>query len=210
MTTQISLISSSLRPTVSRVIYLAPCSLIWNDCKLLIQATSQEESMVLEVLKNADRVVECLKRSSVKSVELNSDLSPEMMLWWAEACRKAKKSCYITLPSPAKILSQPKPLTWLFYRSIHRATAIALAVAMLPFLLLVLTPLGTSVLEMQQQWAIGERGQLIQMWIWQEPLDCSKWVQSIRSFLLKIINVIQGKLLLNAPMPNVLETALFP
>lgn len=208
MTTQVSLISSSLRPTVSRVIPLAPCSLTWHDCKLLIQATIQEESMVLEVLKDADRVVECLKRSSVKSVELNSDLSPEMMLWWAEACRKAKKACYVTLPSPAKILSQPKPLTWLFYKSIHRITAIVLAIVMLPFLLLVLTSLGTSLLKIQRQWAVGERGQLVQMWIWQEPLDCSKWVQSIRSFLLKIINVIQGKTLLNVPMPNALEKAL--
>jgi hypothetical protein len=210
MITQMPFASSTLRAKVSKVIPFSPCSLIWRDCKLLIQATSQEESMVLEVLKDSDRVVECLKRSSVKSVELNSDLSPEMMLWWAEACRKAKKSCYVTLPSPAKILSQPKPLTWLFYKSIHRIAAIALAVAMLPFLLLFLTPLGTSVLEMQQQWAVGERGQLLQMWVWQEPLDCSRSVQSMRSFLLKIINVIQGELLLNAPMPNTLEKALVP
>jgi hypothetical protein len=208
MITQSPLMSSNLRSTVSKVIPFAPCSLIWRDCKLHIQAERQEESMVLDVLKDTDRVVECLRRSPVKSVELDSDLSPEMMLWWAEACNKAKKTCYITLPSPARILSQPKPLTWLFYKSIHRMTAIILAIVMLPFLLLVLTPLGTSVLEMHQQWAVGERGQLLQMWVWQEPLDSSRWIQSVRSFLLKIINVIQGELLLNAPMPNALEKAI--
>ncbi len=164
--------------------------------------------MMVEVLQDSDRVVECLKRSPVERVELDLDLSPEMVLWWAEACNQAKKACYIKIPSPARILSQPKPLTWLFYRAIHRVTAILLAIAMLPLLLLVLIVLGTSVLATKKQWAIGERGRLIQMWVWHENLNYSIWLKPIRYLSLKLINVIQGKILLNAPMPNTLGQAI--
>jgi hypothetical protein len=210
MLSQMPLIAPTVRSkTAKNLSQLSrPCALTWHDRKLLIQATRQEESWMVEVLQDSDRVVECLTRSLVESVELDAGLSPEMLVWWAEACGKAKKTCYMKIQHSSNTLSQPKPLIQIVYKSIHRITAIILAVAMLPLLPLVLTVLGTSVLDTQKQWAIGERGRLVHLWVWQESLDYSIWLQPIRDLSLKLINVIQGEILLNAPMPNVLGKAI--
>ncbi len=181
------------------------CALTWRDRKLFVRAASPAESLNLEALQDSDRLVECLRRSPVELVKLDSDLSPEVLLRWAEACGKAKKACYINVPSVSEILSQPNPILWFVKKSIHRVTAIVLALAMMPVLFVTMTVFKMVDLRLQRQWAIGDRGRLLQLWVYEQPIDRSSGFFALRSFLLKLVNVIQGNLLLGTPMPTALE-----
>ncbi len=181
------------------------CALTWRDRKLFVRAVSPAESLNLEALQDSDRLVECLRRSPVELVKLDSDLSPEVLLRWAVACGEAKKACYINVPSVSEILSQPNPVLWFFKKSIHRVTAIGLALAIMPILFITMTMFKMVDLRLQRRWAVGDRGRLFQLWVYQQPIDRSSGFFGLRSFLLKLVNVIQGDLLLGAPMPIALE-----
>jgi hypothetical protein len=210
MLAQTPLTVSRLRSTVSPASSALsqpslPCALTWRDRKLFVRAVSQEDSLDLAALQDSDRLVECLRRSPVELVKLDADLSPEMLLWWAEACGRAKKACYVSLPSVNAILSQTKPVGWFVKKSMHRMTAIVLALAMMPALVLVI-PVFTMVnVKLQRQWAVGNRGRLFQMWVCQEPIDRSSVFNRIEPMVLKLLNVIQGHMLLSTPMPAPLE-----
>ena len=184
------------------------CALTWDDRKLFVRAVSPEESLNLQGLQDPNRLVECLKRSPVELVKLDSDLSPELLLRWAEACGQAKKACYVNVPSVSEILSQPNPVLWFLKKSIHRMTAIGLALALTPALVLGITVFKLFDLKLQRQWAVGDRGRLFQMWVYQKPIDRSNGFCTMQSFLLKLVNVIQGELLLGAPMPTSLSQGL--
>jgi hypothetical protein len=162
----------------------------------------------LASLQDGDRWVECLRRSPVQLVKLDADLSPELLLRWVEACGQAKKACYIHVPSVNEILSQPNPVLWFLKKSIHRAAAIALALALMPVLFVTMTVFKMFDLRLQRQWAVGDRGRLFQLWVYQQPMDRSSGFFAMRSFLLKLVNVIRGDLLLGAPMPTVLSQGL--
>jgi hypothetical protein len=207
MLAQPPLTVSRLRSTVSSKLSSAlsqpslPCALTWRDRKLFVRAASQEDSLELAALQDRDRLVECLKRSPVELVKLDSDLSPEMLLWWAEACGKAKKACYVNLPSMPELLSHPNPTLWFLKKSVHRVTAIVLAVMMMPAIVIAMPFSNLSSQHLQQRWAVGSRGKLVRMWICPDGNDRSGRFSAIASLALKLINVIQGKMLLSTPMP---------
>ena len=208
MLTQLPLASSVVKATVSKVLSSTPCALTWRDRKLFVSAASPEESLDLAALQDGDRLVECLRRSPVELVKLDSDLSPEMLLRWAEACGQAKKACYVNVPSVSEILSQPNPVLWFLKKSIHRATAIGLALALTPALVLGITVFKLFDFKLQRQWAVGDRGRLFQMWVCPQPIDRSNGFCTMQSFLLKLVNVMQGELLLGEPMPTALNQGL--
>jgi hypothetical protein len=208
MITQSPLLSSSSRSNASKVISFAPCSLTWLDHKLFVRAVGQADSLDLEALKDGDRLVECLKRSPVVSVELDSNLSHDAVLRWAEACGKAKKACYVKIPALPEILNKPNPLAWFLYKSFHRVTAIILAFIVLPILLLPVMYFRMSAFSLHKQWAISNQGRLFQMWAWKNQQNNSDFLIATQFILLTLINVIQGEILLGTPMPESLDKAL--
>ena len=208
MLTQLPLNSSIVKVTASKVFSLAPCTLTWHDRKLFVRAASLEESLDLEALQDSDRLVECLRRSPVEFVKLDASLDNISVVQWAEACGQAKKACYVNVPSVSEILSQPNPVFWFLKKSIHRATAIGLALALTPALVLGIAVFKLFDFKLQRQWAVGDRGRLFQMWVYLQPIDRSNGFCTIQSFLLRLVNVIQGELLLGESMPTSLNQGL--
>ena len=208
MLIQPSLMSSLIKSTVPNVLPSAPCSLTWRDRKLFVRAASLEDSLDLEALQDSDRLVECLKRSPVISVELDSNLSPDAVLCWAEACGKAKKACHVRIPTFTEISRKPKPLAWFLYKSFHRVAAIILAFVVLPVLLLPVMYFKMPAFSLHKQWVVNNQGRLFQMWAWQNQDNKSDLLMTIQFVMLTLINVIKGDILLGVAMPASLEKML--
>jgi len=181
---------------------LTPYTLTWSDRKLLVSIDDSSESIFLPVVNDENHLVECLKRSPVESIRLDANLSPEILLRWAEACGQARKECYVMLPSVPETLNKPNPVLCFLYKSIHRITAIILAVMLLPALLLVVTAFNSSILRLHKQWVVGSRGRLFQIWVCQEVPPSSGYLSPIQSVVLKLANAMQGEMLLSTPMPT--------
>ena len=189
----------------SSTAFNASCSLIWSDRQLFVKAQPEEESFELSRLADRDRLVECLKRSPVDCVKLDRDLGAEMLLWWADACGEAGKECYVT-PSnerkTASILSIQFPahlgsrLLSLLQRILHQATALIMTTILLPLL-----ALQRPSLQWTRRWAVNTRGKILQVLTVDDHLS-SQWTAMAN----RLVNVGRGVILLNEPMPELIET----
>lgn len=180
---------------------MVSCSLIWRNRKLFVRAASQEDSLNLAVFQDSDRLVECLKRSPVELVKLDSDLGPEMLLRWAEACGKAKKACYVSRASDLFIKMPSSAIGYALLtakKGIHRSIAGVMAALLFP-ILIVLSP----TFRLTRCWAVGARGQVLDVLSVNEfHVVSSGRIARMVSTLARLLNVVQGKMLLNEPMPQ--------
>ena len=204
MHTQLPLASSVVKARVSKVLSSTPCALTWRDRKLFVSAASPEESLDLAALQDGDRLVECLRRSPVELVKLDSDLSPEMLLRWAEACGQAKKACYVSQPSDLWVKtpsSVVKSMASVMKRTFHSAVAGMMAAVLFPVLLAAM-----PTFRLNRRWAVGTRGQILDVLLVDELQTVSSAVvASMVGILARLLNVAQGKMLLNDPMPQSVE-----
>ena len=204
MLIQRSLTSSIVKATASKVFSSAPCALTWHDRQLFVRAASLEESLDLEAFQDSDRLVECLRRSPVELVKLASDLSPELLLRWAEACGQAKKACYVSQPSDLLVKtpsSVVRSMASVMKRTVHSAVAGMMAAVLFPVLLAAM-----PTFRLNRRWAVGTRGQILDVLLVDELQTVSSAVvASMVGILARLLNVAQGKMLLNDPMPQSVE-----
>ncbi len=198
--------SSQFRSTPVKVALplTTSCALTWDDRKLLVRAVSPEESLNLQGLQDPDRLVECLKRSPVELVKLDSDLSPELLLRWAKACGQAKKACYVInssdllVKTPSGVFGQT---SLVMKRGIHSAIAGVMAAVLFPVLLAAM-----PTFRLNRRWAVGARGRILNVLLVDELQTVSSAViASMVGTLARLLNVAQGKMLLNDPMPQSVE-----
>ena len=88
---------------------LLPCSLIWHDHKLMVKLTSSK--ITLPATTNFSHLVECLRRSPIDAVMLDSKMNKSSLLWWAKACRNAGKNCYVSRPNLSTMKSTSRSYT---------------------------------------------------------------------------------------------------
>ena len=199
--------SSQFRSPVNVALPLTTsCALTWDDRKLFVRAVTPDESLNLEALRDSDRLVECLRRSPVELVKLDSDLSPDVLLRWAEACDDAKKACYV-IDSDDSIIKVPSGLAdYVFLaiqKGVHGAIAATMAALLFPVLL---TAMPTF--RLTRRWAVGSRGKVLDVLLVDEFQGMSSGtIVSMVWAMARLVNVAQGKMLLNDPMPKSVDTA---
>ena len=182
------------------------CALTWRDRKLFVRVASPEESLGLEALQDSDRLIECLKRSPVELVKLDSDLSPEVLLRWVEACGQAKKACYVARASDPLEKPPSSPIDYVAFsvkKSAHCAIAGVMAAVLFPVLL---TAMPTF--RLKRRWAVGGSGKVLDILLVDEfQVMSSRTIASMVLTMARLVNVVQGKMLLNEPMPKSMDTA---
>jgi hypothetical protein len=206
MLAQTPLTVSRLRSTVSSKLSSAlsqpslPCALTWRDRKLFVRAASQEDSLELAALQDRDRLVECLKRSPVELVKLDSDLSPEMLLWWAEACGQAKKACYVGASSIPDLLTKTTSLVASLQGLLQPRNMLLLTIALGPIGLFLASLVKFSSLTIGNQWVVGKQGRLFQILRLQDAsgnFDREKKSKLVHLFNVQLPNLLKISLLSN-------------
>ena len=191
------------------------CALTWDDRKLFVRVASPEESLDLEALQNRDRMVECLRRSPVELVKLDSDLSPELLLRWAEACGQAKKACYLTTNqlTPGENSNQFEGRMPFVFRVLSRALGVCSLMILSPFAVLNIGWLavkGYSV-QLRRGWGYDQRGRILailDLQIVGSELDFIPEVSPLLMKAVNALNVIRGEVNVFIEIPQMLEFAL--
>jgi hypothetical protein len=170
------------------------CRLIWRGRKLLVRSTSKMESLTVNILQDSDRLLECLRRSPIERVKLDPALGASVLLWWADACNKANKVCYLSqLPISKSIKTKNVWLSWI-QKELHRMLAILGMILLSPIFIFLFLSVSSP---LRKQWAVMSRGQLLAVWL---PTDTEK-PSFLVIFLTRLINTMQGNMLLTDALP---------
>ena len=190
MLIQPSLPSSLVKSTVSNVLLSAPCSLTWRDRKLFVRAASPAESLDLAALQDGDRLVECLKRSPVELVKLDSDLSPEVLLRWAEACGQAKKACYLTIPQITDLDKSHRLFSSIISKPFQQLTACLLLVTISPIIVIGKIR-ETANFDLDKRWAFDSSGKMVKLFTTKEK------IKKISNLYVTLLNVLLGNMVIS-------------
>ena len=184
-------------------IKISACTLKWRDRKLMVGSADPGESDSLH-LNDFDRLVECLKHSPVQMVKLSPELNSESIVWWANACGKAEKICYVNTPSISELSMNGNQVISLFSKILRRSIALIVLIISSPLLLVVamLSKRETGS-ELNQKWAIGDRGKLFQTWVWNG--SGSGQLPALQMQLSKLIHIVRGEMTFRSPTPIVLD-----
>jgi hypothetical protein len=204
------LIMLAQNPMVSRSLILSSgiadsspssCSLIWRGRKLLVRSASTVESFRVNMSQDSDHLLECLKRSPVDRVKLDPTLGIPALLWWADACVKANKVCYLShLPIAVSRKTKNTIRAWIQKR-LHRSIAMLVTAMLSPIFVFSLLSFN---LPLKKQWAVIAEGQLLSIWL---PIDVEQ-SSSLNVLMTRLINVIEGNMLLTDPLPLILPLIL--
>jgi lipopolysaccharide/colanic/teichoic acid biosynthesis glycosyltransferase len=155
--------SRSHQKTLSN--YSLDCQLIWRQDKLIVQRCVQPDDAILPPLRNPVWLSECLQRSPVTLVMLDSTLGEEHIKVWADACRLAGKSAYVRVTSIPQMPQKQCPLGWQVKRALDWVAALILLTLFSPVMmwLTVLIYTFSPGPIFYHQWRIGERGKLFRI-----------------------------------------------
>jgi len=209
--------SFQLRATALRVALplTTSCALTWDDRKLFVRVASPEESLDLEALQDSDRLVECLRRSPVELVKLDSDLSPELLFRWAKACGQAKKACYLTtnqLTSNENSNQFGRRMPFVF-RVLSQTLGVCSLMILSPFAVLNIGWLavkGYSV-QLRREWGYDQRGRILAILDLQIVGSEFDFIPEVSPLLMKAVNalnVVRGEVNVFIEVPQMLKFAL--
>lgn len=192
------------------------CRLEWRRGQLLVRLSQfNVKQPNLPSLENQQWLVECLKKSPVRLVSIDSNLGEQTLQRWAEACLEAKKAVFLRGAFAAKkIPSMQSKLSW----CLSWIAALLLLILMSPVMLAIvaLTYLYSPGAVFSRHWCVAARGKLfrgfkfcttqfnnsanapaIDRWICKYGLD----------ELPKLFNVLRGEMSLVGPRPLTLHDA---
>ncbi|MGV2831249.1 heterocyst development glycosyltransferase HepC [Myxosarcina sp. GI1(2024)] len=232
------LLNLDLAPTRVTNNHLPPCSLKWRKKKLWIEKTSDRQNFILPALKRQQWLRECLKRSSVEQVCVDSKLGETGIKVWADACLETNKQIFLRIPSNPKILQRQKSFYWQFKRVMDWCGAAILLLILSPILLGVaaLMKISSPGSIFVRQWRVGQRGKLFKIYKFrtmvidaqpqhhqlsstdrglyqrEEELPITSIGQFLHKYgldeLPQLLNVLKGELSLVGPSPWALNDAL--
>lgn len=140
-------------------------ALTWRQKQLLLTVSPQPTTPPLTALDSEQLLAECLERSPIHLVKLTPDIGEAALAMWADACAKANKGAYLSVPSTAFLPKKQNRLKWWLKRIVDWSAAALLMLVIGPLML------GLSVLMLLQspgpiffsQWRVGERGKLFRI-----------------------------------------------
>lgn len=140
-------------------------TLSWRQRQLIVKRSQQETPVTLPPLDRQEWLVECLRRSPVQLVKLELEMGEAELKFWADACERAGKPVYVEVPSTPQLPRKQSPIGWLFKRSIDRAAAALLLLALGPIMLalMLLMRVNSPGPIFFSQWRVGERGKLFRI-----------------------------------------------
>ncbi len=145
--------------------FLSHYTLKWRQAQLLVKLSHQFEQSYVPLPENEQWLVDRLKKSPVRLVRIDPLVGEGGLKFWADACKQAKKSVFLELPSTYELPKKKNPFRWSLKRLIEWNVA--------AFLLLLLSPLMLGLVLLMriyspgpilfQQWRVGERGKLFRI-----------------------------------------------
>jgi hypothetical protein len=158
-----SLNNNSTVPQSSENIRSLSCSLRWRRGKLLVKTSGKFPQPYLISLENEESLIECLKNSSASLVSIDPKIGDSLLKVWAEACQKANKPIFISLPRDQKLPKKGNKTFRSLERIIDWTWTLLLILFMSPVILgaLITMQIYSPKLLFDYQWYVGENGQLL-------------------------------------------------
>jgi hypothetical protein len=145
--------------------YQSPyCILQWRRGQLLVKSPGKLNQPYLPSLDNKQLLVECLKNSPVTLVSIDPKLGDATVQFWADACKEAKKSIFLRLPSGHQLLKSESQALQIIKRLIDWVLALILLIVFSPLMLglIIFMWIESPKLIFTYDWHIGEKGKLFQ------------------------------------------------
>lgn len=143
---------------------LSACALKWRMGKLLVKPVAEVEQVNLPAVHSKERLVECLKHSSVNLVCIDPKLGGREVLFWADACEQAGKSIYLKLPANQKSKGQSNWFIGFFDYSCNLIFASLLMILLSPVMMLLAFFITNSSNQVfVREWRIDKRGRLFRI-----------------------------------------------
>ncbi len=142
------------------------CCIRWRQRQLLVSLEKPNIQPCLPALESEQWLVECLKCSSVKLVRIDAALGEVNLKLWADACEKADKSVFLSLPFTIKLPKQRRSRGWWLGQLIDRSIAALLLLVLSPVIvgLFCLLRWRSPTQIFLRQWHVGDRGRLFRIW----------------------------------------------
>lgn len=180
------------------------CTLIWRQGKLLVKSQGRENQPYLPALDKPELLVECLKKSSVSLVLIDSKLGESKLNFWANACKQANKPIYISIPSVDK-RSQKNVNSWKWLKYAFDSLIALILLGLLSPIMLGITLLMYFYLPgslFNYEWHVGDKGRLFRLIKFRTiPEGQDEWSTSVLGSLMRkynldslpqLVNVIRG------------------
>lgn len=144
--------------------HLSQCQLQWRQGQLLVKPSGNSQQLYLRSLDNQQELVQCLKNSPVRLVQIDAKLGHLALKSWFKACQQAKKPVFVRQTVDKERQAKQLKLNWY-------VQLIDLIVAFL--LLILLSPVMLAIVILQMyvyspkaifsgECCIGSRGKLFQ------------------------------------------------
>ncbi|MDB9484428.1 sugar transferase, partial [Dolichospermum circinale CS-537/05] len=91
--------NNSIIPQHSENISSLSCTLKWRRGQLLVKSSGKLPHPYLASLENQQSLIECLKHSPVTLVSIDPKIGDSLLRLWADACQKANKPIFMSIPS---------------------------------------------------------------------------------------------------------------
>ncbi|MUL35716.1 heterocyst development glycosyltransferase HepC [Gloeocapsopsis dulcis] len=146
--------------------YLSSCNLIWRQQKLLVNLFTHFKQPYMSSLDSQQRLVECLRRSPIQLIRLDSDMSETQIRLWADASHQANKSVYLRLPTAEVVAKKRRSFNWFLKRLSDWVAALGLLMLLMPLMMMLslLIYVSSPGPIFFQQWRVGERGKLFRIY----------------------------------------------
>lgn len=144
---------------------LSNYTLKWRQEQLLVKLSQQVKQPYVPALESEQWLVDCLKSSRVRLVRIDPEIGEQGLKFWADACKQAKKTVFLQLPSIHEIPRKKSPFSWRLKRLIDWSVAALLLLLLSPVMLglVLLIRIYSPGPIFFRQWRVGERGKLFQI-----------------------------------------------
>ncbi|MFM6001439.1 MAG: heterocyst development glycosyltransferase HepC [Dolichospermum sp.] len=193
--------NNSIIPQHSENISSLSCTLKWRRGKLLVKSSGKLAHPYLPSLDNQQSLIECLKHSPITLVSIDPNIGDYLLRFWADACQKANKPIFMSIPSYQKLPKKSNEFLRFLSRIIDWNLALFLLLFMMPFLIagLIVMKIYSANILLNYEWYVGANGQLFQAMKFHPKLkdDTKNFPFNLCKYFLDIfsnlLNVLQGK-----------------
>ena len=181
-------------------------TLKWQQKQLIVKAQKPQPHQVNLEFAGEQRLAQCLQKSPVKLVQIDSALGSANLTIWAEGCKQAKKKIFLRAGKAQK-LPYLYPFRWQLKRICDFLTAGGLLLILGPIILGLIVLQGVKSPQtplFKRQWRVGKRGQIFELLKFNcfAPGDRNYWQN-----LPQLFNVLRGEMSIVGASPWTLAEA---